>query len=319
MSEAAARPHDLGGLPAEPLDVADHDMAPWEKEANAMRLTLVGGPAPRITLDELRRAAEDLGDDYHRMAYFERTTAAARVVLTERGYLTADQIDQRIGQIKDRLESVPDAAPPARPDHHGHLHEEPEDRATDPYAILNKAMQELLIEKDLLTADDIRAGIEAIDEKSEGALGARVVARAWADPAYKARLLDDGGAACREIGIPVGDLELIAVENTPEVHNVIVCTLCSCYPRPLLGMPPHWYKSRSYRSRCVVEPRALLKEFGLHLSDDVTIRVHDSNADMRYIVVPERPVGTEGWDEDRLAGLVTRDCMIGVTQPTAAF
>jgi nitrile hydratase len=142
-----------------------------------------------------------------------------------------------------------------------------------------------------------------------------VVARAWADPDYKKRLLADGTKAVAEFGIGMGDAELIVVENTSAVHNVIVCTLCSCYPRTVLGLPPDWYKSRSYRSRVVAEPRAVLREFGTVVPDDVTVRVHDSNADMRYLVLPARPAGTEGWDEARLAALVTRDCMVGVTTP----
>ena len=170
-----------------------------------------------------------------------------------------------------------------------HAAEYQDDEDLGDYAVLSLAMQELLVEKGLLDAAEVRTMIERIDERSEGGLGAKVVAHAWADPDYRERLLDDGGAACLELGIPVGDLELIVVENTPDAHNVIVCTLCSCYPRPLLGMPPHWYKSRSYRARCVIEPRAVLAEFGTEIPDDVTIRVHDSNADMRYLVLPMRP------------------------------
>ena len=144
----------------------------------------------------------------------------------------------------------------------------------------------------------------------------RVVAKAWTDPAYKARLLANGTAACEELGLEIPALRLVVVENTPQVHNAIVCTLCSCYPRVLLGIPPDWYKSRNYRSRMVREPRAVLAEFGLRIPEAVQIRVHDSTADMRYMVLPMRPQGTEGWDEARLAGSVTRDSMIGVAVPT---
>jgi len=139
-----------------------------------------------------------------------------------------------------------------------------------------------------------------------------VVARAWVDPAFKARLLADGTAACLELGIDIRPTRLVAVENTPEVHNLIVCTLCSCYPRLLLGLPPDWYKSRAYRARAVREPRAVLAEFGTELPDGVTVRVHDSTADMRYLVIPMRPPGTEQLGEAELAALVTRDSMIGV-------
>ena len=145
--------------------------------------------------------------------------------------------------------------------------------------------------------------------------GSRVVARAWVDPEFRKRLLEDGRAACAEMGIELEAERLIAVENTPEVHNMIVCTLCSCYPRALLGMPPTWYKSRNYRSRVVFEPRSVLKEFGTILPDTVTVRVHDSNADMRYVVIPMRPAGTEGWTESELADILTRDTLVGVTVP----
>ena len=148
--------------------------------------------------------------------------------------------------------------------------------------------------------------------------GAKMVARAWLDPKYKARMLADGTAAAEEIGLEVGPLHLVVVENTPQVHNVIVCTLCSCYPRTLLGPPPPWYKSLEYRSRTVREPRKVLEEFGLKIPDDVLIRVHDSTADMRYLVLPMRPKGTEKMDEAGLAWLVTRDCLIGTGLPRNA-
>jgi nitrile hydratase subunit alpha len=141
------------------------------------------------------------------------------------------------------------------------------------------------------------------------------VARAWMDEAFRKKLLEDGTAACESIGLDVPALRLVVVENTPAVHNMIVCTLCSCYPRMLLGIPPDWYKSRNYRSRAVSEPRAVLAEFGLELPANVAVRVHDSTADMRYMVLPMRPSGTEGWGEEKLASIVTRDCMIGVAVP----
>jgi nitrile hydratase len=140
-----------------------------------------------------------------------------------------------------------------------------------------------------------------------------MVARAWSDAAFKARMLEDVNKAAQELDIDAGGIPIRAVENTPAVHNVIVCTLCSCYPRLLIGLPPDWYKSRSYRSRTVREPRAVLAEFGTAIPDDVEVRVHDSTADLRYMVIPQRPAGTEGLDEAALADLVTRDCMIGVS------
>jgi nitrile hydratase len=199
--------------------------------------------------------------------------------------------------------------------HHLHPHDH-HDRDGGPpsyYQAMEIALRELLIEKGIITADEVRRAIEAMDARTP-ALGARIVARAWSNPAYKARLLADGSAGARELGIDMATTRLVVLENTPDVHNLVVCTLCSCYPRPVLGLPPDWYKSRAYRSRAVREPRAVLKEFGTILPDDVEVRVHDSTADMRYLVLPERPAATEGWSEERLAALVTRDSMIGVTR-----
>ena len=176
------------------------------------------------------------------------------------------------------------------------------------------AIQSLLVEKGVVTADEVRRAVEDMDARTP-ALGAKVVARAWVDPAFKARLLANAKAAVAELGIDIGSLStLVAIENTERVHNVVVCTLCSCYPRTLLGLPPDWYKSLHYRSRAVVDPRGVLKEFGLELSPDIEVRVYDSTADMRYLVIPARPSGTEHMSEENLARLVTRDSMIGVAR-----
>jgi nitrile hydratase len=184
------------------------------------------------------------------------------------------------------------------------------------YQILGLALKELLIEKRIVTADEIRKAIEARDAVTP-ANGGQIVARAWTDPAFKQRLLANGTETVKELGLKPDALHLVVVENTPAVHNVIVCTLCSCYPRSILGMAPSWYKSREYRARVVREPREVLAEFGTTLPDDVEVRVHDSTADMRYLVLPMRPAGTDGLSETELAALVTRDCMIGVTVPKA--
>ena len=205
--------------------------------------------------------------------------------------------------------------------HHHHGHNHPHDpievsEGASEYEIMVHAIKELLIEKGVITGEDIRKTLEFMDTRTP-ALGAKVVARAWTDPEFKKRLLANGTSAVAEMGIPMGDAELIVVENSKDVHNVIVCTLCSCYPRTVLGLPPDWYKSRNYRSRVVAEPRAVLKEFGTELPDSVTLRTHDSNADMRYLVLPERPAGTEGWSQEQLAAIVTRDCMVGVAFPKA--
>jgi len=203
-------------------------------------------------------------------------------------------------------------------DHHDHDHLSPSghpyradrDVPLTYFQTMEIAMRELLVEKGILTDTEITQAIDFMDTRSP-ANGAKVVARAWSDPDFKARLLNDGTAACAEMGYEVGAMKLIVVENTEVVHNVIVCTLCSCYPRNLLGLPPDWYKARAYRARVVKTPRAVLREFGLDLPDSVSIRVHDSTADMRYLVLPARPIGTEDLDAATLAELVTRDSMIG--------
>jgi len=190
-----------------------------------------------------------------------------------------------------------------------------EDAPLTDHMVMTEAVAELLIEKGIITADEMRAMLERMDSKSP-AEGARMVARAWVDPDFKVRMMEDVNAAATELGIDAGAIPIGLVENTPAVHNVIVCTLCSCYPRLLIGLPPDWYKSREYRSRVVREPRAVLMEFGTTIDDDVEIQVHDSTADYRYMVLPMRPAGTEGWNEDALSAMVTRDSMIGVTQIT---
>ncbi len=210
-------------------------------------------------------------------------------------------------------------------DDHDHGHEHPhappqKDHDTGPagaYEVLEEAIRSLLIDKGVLTAQEIAAQVDLMDSRSPS-LGAKVVARAWVDPAFKKRLLADTRAALAELGIDIGTLaEFHTVENTPKVHNVIVCTLCSCYPKMLLGVPPAWYKSLAYRSRTVVDPRSVLAEFGVGLPDGVEVRVHDSTADLRYIVLPMRPKGTREWSEQQLAALVTRDSMIGTAVPAA--
>jgi nitrile hydratase len=179
-----------------------------------------------------------------------------------------------------------------------------------------RALEELLIEKGIVSPAFVDQVVEAYAQDIGPMNGAKVVARAWVDPEYKQRLLADGTAAIAELGFggPEGD-DIVAVANTPDVHNVVVCTLCSCYPWPVLGLPPNWYKSPPYRSRMVREPRALLREMGCEVPENVEIRVWDSSAEARYLVVPERPSGTEGATEDELAAMITRDAMIGVSRP----
>lgn len=209
----------------------------------------------------------------------------------------------------------------AGPHNHGHDHDHPHDPiemadAPGYYEVMETAIRELLIDKGLIAANDIRRQIEVLDSRTP-AVGAQVVARAWTDSAFKERLLADGRAGCEELGITFyDDTQLIVLENTEQVHNLIVCTLCSCYPRPVLGLPPDWYKLKPYRARAVSEPRKVLAEFGTVIRDDVEIRVSDSTAVVRYLVLPRRPAGTEGWSADALAAIVTRDAMIGVIPVT---
>jgi len=197
---------------------------------------------------------------------------------------------------------------------HGHSHQAV---PSDP-ALRVKSLESLLVEKGLVDRAALDALIDSYEHKIGPRNGARVVARAWADPAYKQRLLTDADAAIAELGY--GGMQgehMRVVENTPKVHNLVVCTLCSCYPWPVLGLPPTWYKSPPYRARAVSEPRAVLSEFGLELGDEVEIRVWDSSAEVRYLVLPMRPTETDGWSEEELAAIVTRDCMIGTAVPLA--
>ncbi|HEX2661778.1 MAG TPA: nitrile hydratase subunit alpha [Candidatus Acidoferrum sp.] len=197
---------------------------------------------------------------------------------------------------------------------HEHHHQEHQAVPSDP-TLRVKALESLLVEKGIVDRNALDALVDTYENKIGPRNGARVVARAWADPGYKARLLADATSAIAELGYASnqGD-RMLVVENTPKVHNVIVCTLCSCYPWPVLGLPPVWYKSAPYRSRVVIDPRGVLREFGLELAEDVEVRVWDSTAELRYLVLPERPAGTENLSEEQLAALVTRDAMVGVAR-----
>ena len=201
----------------------------------------------------------------------------------------------------------------------GHDHDHTHDARTfqpdieEPSAeweFLEIALRELLIEKGVVTAREIADKIEEWDGKSPET-GAAIIARAWTQPAFKKRLIADGNKAVAEVGLEVPGLKLVVLENTAKLHHLVVCTLCSCYPRTILGLPPLWYKSKDYRARAVREPRAVLAEFGTRIPDDVEVRVVDSTADCRFLVLPRRPDGTKGWSADKLARLVTRDSMIG--------
>ena len=200
-------------------------------------------------------------------------------------------------------------------DHGDHTHPGMDTEELGWHARRVRAMETLLAEKAVLTLDEVQRNVDAVESRSP-ADGARVVARAWADPDYKARLLDDPENALADMGYTLPDPtpKLGVVENSDKVHHLVVCTLCSCYPRALLGRPPDWYKSFAYRSRAVIDPRGVLQEFGTEVSEDTEVVVLDSTADLRYLVLPQRPVGTDGMSEGELAALVTRDSMIGVSR-----
>ena len=272
----------MGGEPAGKVEPKEHDYAEWERSIDAMNVLLWGIKDGRrlMTVDEHRKNIEALPDaEYDSLGYYEKWVASTASTMVEKGLVRAEEL----GEYK-------------------------------PLQMMESRLREVLIGKGYLTQQAIDAEVEAMRGRTPER-GARVVAKAWTDSAFRQELLADARAACESIGLEVPALRLLAVENTPEVHNVIVCTLCSCYPRMLLGIPPDWYKSFAYRSRMVKEPRKVLEEFGLFMEQHVSIRVHDSTADMRYLVLPMRPAGTEGWDEARLAGIVTRNCMIGVDVP----
>jgi nitrile hydratase len=214
----------------------------------------------------------------------------------------------------DHADALRDLAGGARPQHTGHDHSHGSDLSEVELRV--RALETVLVAKGLIDPAALDAIVETYETKVGPRNGAHVVAHAWSDPAFKARLIEDGAKAIREIGYGGRGGEHIAVvENTPECHNLVVCTLCSCYPWPVLGLPPVWYKAAPYRSRAVIDPRGVLAEFGLHLREATEIRVWDSTSEMRYLVLPMRPTGTDGWSQERLAALVTRDSMIGTGLP----
>jgi nitrile hydratase len=221
---------------------------------------------------------------------------------------------------REFLTAAGGAAALHRVDAHDHQHDENHDHQAVPSdpTLRVKALESLLVEKGLVDPAALDALVDTFEHKVGPRNGARVVARAWVDPAYKTRLLTDAAAAIAELGYTSGQGEhMVAVENGPKVHNLIVCTLCSCYPWPVLGLPPVWYKSAPYRSRAVIDPRGVLREFGTQLEEDVEVRVWDSTAELRYLVLPERPAGTANMTEDELAALITRDAMVGVAKVAA--
>jgi nitrile hydratase len=321
MTDPDHAPHDAGGRFAAPIAQDAHEPAHWEKEADALRMLLADPKRRFFTTDESRFVQEQLdGATYWALPYYERWIHATSSLVVAKGVLGAGELEAEEARLRaagaHRVEG--EAAHHDHDhdhDHEDHPYQEDDDAGVQeipPLRLRGVAMRNLLLARGVVTASEIRAEIERMDARGPHN-GARVVAKAWADPAYAARLAADAGAAVEELGLARGETVLTALFNTDRLHNLVVCTLCSCYPRSVLGRPPAWYKSRAYRARAVRDPRGVLAEFGTVLPDGIELRVHDSNAELRYLVVPARPGGTEGWDEARLASLVTRDSMIGVT------
>ena len=306
--------HDIGGDPAGPVPQAELPWLHWEKQVEAVRNLLGDGTRRMLSLDELRRGFESFGlAKYQALSFYRRRLEAMVDILVEKDVLDRAEYEAEAAAARRRWGAA--AAEPL-PHAHDHGHEalvvEDEAGNIEGQALID-AMQNLLVARGLLAREEVRREIEKIEAPGVH-LGARIVARAWTDGAYKARLLQNGKDGAAELRITIGEAQLVVVENTPDLHNLICCTLCSCYPRSILGQPPSWYVSKAYRARAVREPRSVLAEFGLDLPRDIELVVHDSNADMRYLVLPQRPAGADGWAEDRLAALVTRDAMIGVTR-----
>jgi nitrile hydratase len=318
MTHPDHAPHDAGGRFEAPIAQQAHEPAHWEKEADALRMLLADPRRRFFTTDESRFVQEQLdGATYWALPYYERWIHATSSLVVAKGVLTQAELSAEEARLRDagahRIEG--EAAHHDDHDHDHHPYQEDDDaglQEVSPLRLRGMAMRNLLLARGVVTAAEIRAEIERMDARGPHN-GARVVARAWTDPAYAARLARDAGAAVEELGLARGETVLTALFNTDRLHNLVVCTLCSCYPRSVLGRPPAWYKSRAYRARAVRDPRGVLAEFGTVLPGDTELRVHDSNAELRYLVVPARPPGTEGWDEARLVTLVTRDSMIGVT------
>ena len=320
--------HDIGGFPEGELDTSEHEPTLFDRRVDAMMQLVSGARARFFTTDASRRATEGLApEEYRSYRYYEKWLAGIHTLMIEKGAVSQAEIDRKYEEIRARqpaVESMVATAKAAQAGggatvHHDHSHAHdgyhPAEERYQPPAhaeILEQAMREIFIDKGYFTAAEVQAEIADLESRTP-AQGARMVAHMWTDPEFRDTALRDGRAAAQSLAIDMSRSPVLTpVENTPTLHHVVVCTLCSCYPRPLLGIPPAWYKSLAYRSRTVIEPRSVLKEFGTVLAEDIDIRVVDSTADHRYIVVPVRPAGTDGWSAEQLETLVTRDSMIGV-------
>ena len=311
--------HDLGGLDEGAIDIRDDDLKLYERRADAMVILLVGHGY--YTLDASRRVAEfDLSaHEYDTTRYYDRWLVQARRLMTELGVISEAEVEREIASAQDRLSAEHERAPgilnqAAVGANHPHDHDvapESEDPPNE-YEVLEAALRKLFLDKGLFTAAELQSEVAAMESRTPE-LGASLVARAWIDPAILELAVDDAIAAAAAIGLDMTNaVPVRAVVNTADIHHLVVCTLCSCYPRPLLGPPPTWYKSRAYRAKAVIDPRGILHEFGTELPASTEIRTVDSTADLRYLVIPRRPDGTDDWTPDQLQRLVTRDSMIGV-------
>ncbi len=307
--------HDLGGLGEGSVDPSPHQPSLFDKRVDALMMLLVAPPNRFFTVDAQRRAQESLpADEYKNLEYYARWIRAIATLLVETDRLSQGKIDARVAVVRERFSADHENGRALEVPQHDHDHApiQDEHRLPHEHEILEEAIRELCIERGFVTASEIQQQIDQMDSRTPSQ-GSALVARAWSDAAFHQAVMADAKAAAESMGIDLtGSPAIQAVQNTPEVHHMVVCTLCSCYPRMLLGVPPSWYKSRAYRARAVSEPRAVLAEFGTVFPDTVEIRVVDSTADLRYLVLPLRPAGTDGWSADNLARLVTRDSMIGV-------
>jgi len=289
----------------------------WEKRMEAVRDCISRSEPPLMSVDEMRRVIETMGKEaYNTLGFYEKKAAAVRDVLIEKGVFDAGELAARIERVRARRETAIKDLPDSFDHRHDHDDIKDDDPTPSEYSVISEAVYDVLVDKELLSAETVSRMIERM-EQAGPALGARIVARAWTIPGFKKTLLQDSKAALLDIGVEPLEAQFVVLENTPEIHNVIVCTLCSCYPRSILGAPPAWYVSKAYRSRVIHEPRAILAEFGTHINDQTEVRVHDSTADLRYMVLPMRPDGTEDRGEEELATLVNRDSLIGVTTATS--
>lgn len=311
--------HDLGGRPAGPIERSESVPSHWHKRMEAMRDCLARRTPPVMHVDEMRRGIEELSASaYAALDPYQRKTTAIRDVLLAKGVLDRAELEAAVDWLRREKEKDLEAARQL-PEHGAAGHEDHDHggdhpgEGIDEHELISEAMIQGLVARGLLLPGELRAGIERA-EMAGPALGAGIVARAWIDPGFRSALLLDGRGAMAGLGIEALEAQIVVVQNTHVEHNLVVCTLCSCYPRSILGSPPAWYVGKAYRARAVREPRKVLAEFGLDLGDEVRVRVHDSTANMRYLVLPVRPEGTAGWSEDRLKRLVTRDSMIGVAR-----